>query len=64
MIYDADLIKAKTDPEKNALAKLDKSLRETMKLISLKKGDLIIIDNKRSIHSRTKFNAYFDGNDR
>ncbi len=43
---------------------VDLALRSTMKEILSEPGDLIIIDNRRTSHSRTKFKAYFDGYDR
>lgn len=64
MIYDSDLMSAKTEEAAMALKALDDKLRQCMKYIFLAEGDLIIIDNKRSVHSRTEFKAYFDGKDR
>lgn len=64
MVYDADMISCDHTEGQQALLKLDKLLRENMRLVKMEEGDLIIIDNRRTIHSRTGFTAYFDGQDR
>ena len=64
MIYDADTITCCSTKSQLALNELDELLRKEIKLINLKSGDLIIIDNRRSVHSRSEFTAYLDGNDR
>jgi len=64
MTYDSDLITPLNEKSSSALSELDMALRSTMKEILLEPGDLIIIDNRRTSHSRTKFKAYFDGYDR
>jgi L-asparagine oxygenase len=64
MIYDSDLMVAKTESAALAIKALDNALRLSMKFIYLKPGDLIVIDNKRCVHSRTAFKAHFDEQDR
>lgn len=64
MTYDSDLITPLNEKSSSALGELDMALRSTMKEILLEPGDLIVIDNRRTSHSRTKFKAYFDGYDR
>lgn len=64
MVYDSDLMIPNNDEAKQAMMLLDISLRESMKYITLEQGDIVIIDNRRCVHSRTKFKAYFDGHDR
>lgn len=64
MVYDSDLIKSHDKEAKQAQMKLDKALRNNMQYITLEPGDLVIIDNRRCVHSRTQFKAYYDGFDR
>ncbi|WP_172642756.1 TauD/TfdA family dioxygenase [Advenella kashmirensis] len=64
MTYDSDLITPLNEKSSSALRELDLALRSTMETVVLEPGDLIIIDNRRTSHSRTKFKAYFDGYDR
>lgn len=64
LIYDADLIKPMNDQAKDAIHKLDGALRKVMNWVSMKSGDLLIIDNNKSVHSRTAFQAFYDGYDR
>lgn len=64
LIYDADLIKPINAQAENAMQKLDQALRKVMSWISMKSGDLLIIDNNKSVHSRTAFQAFYDGYDR
>lgn len=64
MVYDSDLMEGLTTDAKKALEDLDLILRKTMTELTLEAGDLVIIDNKRTSHSRSKFKAYYDGYDR
>lgn len=64
LTYDSDLITPLNEKSSSALRELDMALRSTMKTILLEPGDLIVIDNRRTSHSRTKFKAHFDGFDR
>jgi L-asparagine oxygenase len=49
-----------------ALAALREAASEpgVVSSIRLEPGDLLILDNRRCVHGRTRFTAYYDGNDR
>jgi len=64
MTYDADLITPTDEESEEALKALDVALRESMDWSGLQAGDLIIIDNNRTVHSRTSYKPKFDGKDR
>jgi len=62
--FDLDLMIGLTPEANSALLKLKEALQAVSVGIKLECGDLIIIDNRRVIHGRTPFPAYFDGQDR
>lgn len=62
--YDLDLMRATTKESQEAFEILTKAIRKVQKLILLEPGDMLIFDNKRVVHGRTAFKAYFDGSDR
>jgi len=62
--FDLDLMVGLTPEGASALLKLKEALQAVSTGVKLEKGDLIIIDNRRVIHGRTPFPAYFDGQDR
>lgn len=62
--YDAELTVGTTPRATAALARLDTLLREHLVEFRLRAGDLLVIDNRRTSHARTRFRAYFDGRDR
>lgn len=64
MTYDSDLMTPMTEQAESALMELDTALRNTMHEVRLEAGDLIVIDNRRTSHSRTNFKTYYDGRDR
>jgi len=52
---------------KRAQQKLEKLKSLSWELaapIQLQRGDLLIIDNRKAAHARSRFTANFDGNDR
>lgn len=48
----------------NAIDYLRKLSQDFYTSFTLQPGDLLIIDNQKAMHSRTKFKARFDGTDR
>lgn len=64
MIFDRDLIIGKTPEAHRIFEKFKKLVYENQNYIYLESGDLLIIDNKRSVHGRSSFKAFFNGKDR
>lgn len=62
--YDLDLMVGLTEPAKAALQTLTEAILKVQKGVLLQPGQLLIFDNKRIIHGRTAFHAYYDGKDR
>ncbi|RLA77952.1 MAG: hypothetical protein DRG78_16235 [Epsilonproteobacteria bacterium] len=50
--------------DENALAQLQLVLDRIKKSICLKAGDLLIVDNKRTVHGRTNFVPSYNFKDR
>lgn len=64
LIYDEALMRG-TDPEaERALAALAAAVRTSTRGTVLRTGDLLIIDNHRAVHGRSRFSPRFDGTDR
>lgn len=64
LIYDRDLMIGIDEPAQNALAELNRAINDSLEKIYLEPGDLLILDNRRAVHGRTQFKAYYDGYDR
>lgn len=61
---DADLMQG-TDPvAQEALDELARLVREHATGVTLKSGDLLVVDNDVAVHGRTPFKPRFDGTDR
>ncbi|ATZ94761.1 hypothetical protein [Dickeya fangzhongdai] len=54
-----DLAYPLTSPARHALLKLDPLLKNSMQWLNLKRGDLLIIDNRRSTHTCVPFTPFF-----
>ena len=64
MWLDADLMSG-TDPvAQEALEELARLVREHATGVTLKAGDLLVVDNDVAVHGRTPFTPRFDGTDR
>ena len=50
--------------KKLALEELELAIQKCIKEIVLKTGDLLVIDNRKTIHGRKPFQARYDGTDR
>ena len=64
LVYDEVLMRG-IDPESTrALAALAEAVRASTRGTVLRSGDLLIIDNHRAVHGRSRFTPRFDGTDR
>lgn len=64
IIFDPDLMLGINQEAELAITQLRKIINDYQQGVVLEPGDLIMIDNKRALHGRTYFKAYFDGYDR
>lgn len=64
MNFDWQLMSPMNEDAGNALNKFKSAVTNSIKTIILNRGDLMMIDNKRAIHGRTKFQPKYDGTDR
>jgi hypothetical protein len=64
MKYDLDLMKGETIEAQEALAQMQTATNAAKNYVQLQPGDLMIVDNRRSVHSRSEFTPRFDGSDR
>lgn len=62
--FDPDLMESMTEEGHIAMAQLREILWKNKSTVQLEAGDLLIIDNKRAVHGRSSFKAYYDGQDR
>lgn len=62
--FDPDLMVGKTDIANMALAELKNILFKNKHTLLLQAGDFALIDNRRAVHGRSLFKAYYDGKDR
>ncbi|MEL7487805.1 MAG: TauD/TfdA family dioxygenase, partial [Pseudomonadota bacterium] len=62
--YDIDLMKGLDDQAQAALETMAESANEKWNYVRLQPGDLLIIDNRRSIHGRSSYEPLYDGKDR
>jgi L-asparagine oxygenase len=64
LVYDEVLMRG-TDPKaERALAALTAAIKVSTRSTVLRTGDLLIIDNHRAVHGRSRFTPRFDGTDR
>ena len=64
LIYDELLIKGTNDLAKEALDKVQQAIKKCTQEIVLHTGDLLVIDNRKTIHGRKPFQPRYDGTDR
>ncbi|MDH6709072.1 clavaminate synthase [Kitasatospora sp. MAA19] len=62
--YDRSVLTAEDQADKAALEALADALDSTAEAVHLGAGDLLVIDNLRTAHARTPFEARWDGKDR
>jgi len=63
-IYDYTFVKANDELGRAALEKLHEAVSECIQEVVLETGDLLVIDNNKTIHGRKPFQARYDGTDR
>lgn len=61
---DADLMRGTDEVAQQALDELARLVREHATGVTLKAGDLLVVDNDLAVHGRTPFKPRFDGTDR
>lgn len=64
MKYDLDLMKGESHEAAEALLQMKTATNAAKNFVRLVPGDLMIVDNRRSVHSRSEFTPRFDGKDR
>jgi L-asparagine oxygenase len=62
--YDATVMKPNDYLARLVLEELEDAIKKCTKEIVLKTGDLLVIDNRKTIHGRKPFQARYDGTDR
>jgi L-asparagine oxygenase len=62
--YDEDLMEAITSDAKAALEALQAAISSVYQSVKLDIGDLLCIDNRRTVHGRSSFTPRYDGFDR
>ncbi len=62
--YDEDLMEAATPEATAALNALQEAIAQVYRGVKLDTGDLLCIDNRRTVHGRSSFVPRYDGRDR
>lgn len=62
--YDEDLMEATTPEATAALNALQEAIAQVYRGVKLDTGDLLCIDNRRTVHGRSSFVPRYDGRDR
>lgn len=62
--YDEDLMEATTPEATTALNALQEAIAQVYRGVKLDTGDLLCIDNRRTVHGRSSFVPRYDGRDR
>jgi hypothetical protein len=62
--FDPGLMKAHTADGQAVMHRLNQIIDEVVVYVRLEPGDLMIVDNRRTVHARTKFLPRYDGMDR
>jgi L-asparagine oxygenase len=64
MTYDRALMKSLTEAGNRALQAFSNAIEEVKKTVFLKTGEILVINNRTTVHGRTPFKARYDGTDR
>ncbi|MBE0362178.1 hypothetical protein PULV_a3986 [Pseudoalteromonas ulvae UL12] len=64
IVYDPAYMRCLTDEAKAAFRELHYFVSENKQSITLRCGDLLIFDNRRTIHARSEYEPRYDGTDR
>ncbi|WP_321907837.1 TauD/TfdA family dioxygenase [Burkholderia cepacia] len=62
--YDLDSVQPTDTESASALLQFERSLHQFATEITLRAGEILVIDNRISVHARTSFTPAFDGTDR
>lgn len=63
-VYDSTLMKPMGAEAEHALAETSKAIQRAKRSVVLSTGDLLVIDNHRTVHGRKPFQPKYDGTDR
>lgn len=64
LTYDEVLMKPMNDQAEDALGHFKNAVKKSMREIVLASGDLLVLNNRTTIHGRRPFEAKYDGTDR
>ena len=64
IVYDRFLMRGVSTAAHKALEELHQVIKNNTKKIALKSGELMIIDNRKTVHGRLPFTPKYDGTDR
>lgn len=62
--YDLDLMAGQTPAARHALQVVRELVNQVQRDVVLEPGSLLVLDNRRCVHARSHFRAYYDGRDR
>lgn len=62
--YDRYFMRGTTEEAQEALDEFNQAISQSIQDIVLEKGDLLVIDNRTTVHGRKPFAARYDGTDR
>jgi len=64
LTYDATVMSGINHAARNALVELEKAVNSSVQAIALKAAQLLVIDNRTTVHGRRPFQPKYDGRDR
>ncbi len=62
--YDLDLMAGQTPEAQQALQVVRELVNQAKRDVVIEPGSLLVLDNRRCVHARSDFKAYYDGRDR
>ncbi len=62
--YDLDLMVGQTPEAEHALQVVRELVNQARRDVVIEPGSLLVLDNRRCVHARSDFKAYYDGRDR
>ncbi|HEX6864305.1 MAG TPA: TauD/TfdA family dioxygenase [Thermoanaerobaculia bacterium] len=62
--YDLDLMVGQTPAARHALQVVRELVNKVKRDVVIEPGSLVVLDNRRSVHARSNFTAFYDGRDR
>jgi L-asparagine oxygenase len=64
LTYDATVMSGVNNAARQALIALDEAINSSVQAIALKSAQLLVIDNRTTVHGRRPFSPRYDGRDR